>query len=62
MIPFDYKVTKAGNGIKVRAGFKATSTAGLAPTASWTQPTAQTGSKRITGTFSGPRMRLFHGP
>ena len=62
VVPFDYKVTKAGNGIKVRAGFKATSTAGLAADASWTQPTAKDVVQTITGTFSGSLDQLFYGP
>jgi hypothetical protein len=55
VIPFDYTVTKAGSGIKVRAGFRATSTAGLAAGATWTQPTkgAEPPVKRITGTYTG---------
>ena len=42
-------------GIKVTAGFRATSTAGLAAPATWTQPTKgqEPPVKRITGTFSG---------
>ena len=54
VVPFNYTVTKAGAGVKVKATFKATSTAGLAAEASWTQPTdAEAPVKRITGTFSG---------
>ena len=61
VIPFDYKVTRAGRGIKVTAGFAATSTAGLAASAIWTQPTDQT-VQRITGTFSGSEDEIFAGP
>ncbi len=55
VVPFDYTVTRDGSGIKVTAGFKATSTAGLAAPATWTQPTkvGEPPVKRITGTFSG---------
>ncbi len=55
VVPFDYTVTKAGSGIKVMAGFTATSTAGLAAPATWTQPTKgqEAPVKRITGTFTG---------
>lgn len=52
-VGFDYKVTRAGSAVKVSAGFKATSTAGLAADATWTQPTFQDSVKRITGTFGG---------
>ncbi len=55
VVPFDYTVTTDGAGIKVSAGFQATSTAGLAAPATWTQPTkaGEPPVKRITGTFSG---------
>ena len=55
VVPFDYTVTNAGSGITVRAGFRATSTAGLAAPANWTQPTkgGEPPVKRITGTFTG---------
>ncbi len=54
VVPFSYTVTRAG-GVKVTAGFRATSTAGLAAPATWTQPTKgkEPPVKRITGTFSG---------
>ena len=54
VVPFEYKVTKAGKDIKVRAGFKATSTAGLAAERSLDPADrCEAGVKRISGTFSG---------
>jgi hypothetical protein len=53
-VEFDYTVTKAGEGVMVSAGFKATSTAGLAVDATWTQPTEEEATlEEISGTFQG---------
>jgi hypothetical protein len=62
VVPFDYKVNKAGRGIKVSAGFRATSTAGLAKPVTWTQPTSNDVVQTITGTFSGSLTLLVYGP